>query len=79
LPTPASLAYGKLYHTAACYPEMPAGELSPNFLRTFLPWRVRMMQSFQWRKRASCPPDDTWPYLNTASLVAQVVKNMPAM
>ena len=59
--------------------KMPAGELSPNFLRTFLPWRVRMMQSFQWRKRASCPPDDTWHYLNTTSLVAQVVKNMPAM
>jgi len=55
------------------------GSCLPIFLRTFLPWRVRMMQSFQWRKRASCPPDDTWPYLNTASLVAQVVKNMPAM
>ena len=55
---------------------MPAGELSPNFLRTFLPWRVRMMQSFQWRKRASCPPDDTWHYLNTTSLVAQVVKRI---
>ena len=57
----------KFHHRATCHPEMPPGELSPNFLRTFPPWRVRTMLSFQWRRRVSCQPVATWSYRNTLS------------